>query len=53
MSSIEKVLTDHAINFEVIYTPSGPLLMADNGDTTYTQFRLYTPIDKVYQWLGY
>lgn len=53
MSQIENVLTDHSILFEVINTPTGPLLMADNEDGTYTPFKLYTPINKVYQWLGY
>lgn len=53
MSRIEKILTDHGIKFEAIYTPAGPLLMACNGDGTFTPFKLYTPVHKVYQWLGY
>ena len=53
MSQIENILTDHGVDFSVIYTPSGPLLMACNGNGTFTPFKLYTPAYKVYQWLGY
>ncbi len=53
MYIVEKILKEHKIKTQVINTPGGLVVMADNEDGTFEMFYINTITDKIYEYLGY
>ena len=53
MYLIAEILKNHDINVSTINTPKGVLILADNGDDTYTVFNINDDLKTVYTYLGY
>ncbi len=53
MYKVENILKASQVKTQAINTPNGVLIMADNGDGTFTQFPIDVDLKKVYKYLGY
>lgn len=53
MYLVEKILKANGIKTDSINTPNGVIIMADNQNGTFKQFKVNVDLKEVYNYLGY